>query len=107
MRDSVIGEDPRQHAAPGAVHRIYCKLESGFGDEIEVGEMADGLYVGVLEVHFFDCCLVAVRLCSRVQLSFNAIDDLRSGRPPKSALELYAIPIPGIVARSDDDATCR
>src|SRR5690348_7297882 len=57
MLDSALGEDAREHAASGAVHRIDQELETGRADLVEIGELFDGLDVWSFEIRVPDSSL--------------------------------------------------
>src|SRR5438309_3248763 len=100
----MIAEDPRQHTASGAIHRVYRELEIRLRNCLEVSESADSFYVCSLQVNFCNRCFLAVGHRDDMQLVFDPLHDRRSTRAAKVGLELHSIPVPGVMTRGDDDA---
>ncbi len=105
--DAVLVEDAREHAATGAVHRVDGEFEIGAADEVEVGELADRLDVGGLEVDFLNFGGGGLGHRAGAQFVLDDLHDGGRGRSAELAFELHAIPVPGVVAGSDHDAAGR
>ena len=102
--DAPFREDFRQHASPRAMHRINGELKLGLGNQVQIGKTTNGLDVSRLEVDFLNMGRVAVRLGASTNLVLDELHDRRRGRAAEFGFEFHAIPVPGIVAGSDDHA---
>ncbi len=96
---SVLAQDVAENKPPRAVHVIHRDLESGFADQIKVGELRDGRDVRRPEIHFLDRGRCAFR--HRPQLRLDLRDDPGRRRSAVFCLEFHAVPRPRVVARRD------
>src|SRR5581483_11813629 len=101
MLDSVIGEYPGQNPAPGPMHRIDGKPELRPPDQGEVGELANSVDVGRLQINFFNRGRAAAGHRPAMQLVFDDLHDGGRRRSAEFALGLDAIPVPGVVTGGD------
>src|SRR6266705_6167183 len=100
--DASLFEDICQNAPAGAVHGIDHKSKIRFSDETEISEAAYCGNVGLLQIHFFDWGGVAIRRSSGTDFVFNHLHDGRRSRAAELRFELHSIPVPRVVAGSDD-----
>ena len=102
VRDASLFEDIGQNAAAGAVHGIDHKSKIRFSDETEISEAAYCANVGLLQIHFFDWGGATIRHSSDANFVFNHFHDRGRGRAAELRFELHSIPVPWVVAGSDD-----
>src|SRR5437773_5493349 len=100
--DASLFEDIGQNAAAGAVHGIDHKSKIRFSDETEISEAADCANVGLLQINFFDWSGAAIRHSSGAKFVFNHFHDRGRGRAAELRFKLHSIPVPRVVAGSDD-----
>src|SRR5947208_2554902 len=103
--DASLFKDIGQNAAAGAVHGIDHKSKIRFSDETEISEAADCASVGLLQINFFDWGGATIRHSSDANFVFNHFHDRGRGRPAELRFELHSIPVPWVVAGSDDNAS--
>src|SRR5215471_5969384 len=87
------------------MHGVHCKLELGFGDEIEIDKTAYRRDVIVLQFSRFNRSRMTLRHYAGTDALFDNLHHGRGRRAAEFAFELHSIPVPGIVTGSDHDAT--
>src|SRR6266568_858052 len=103
--DFMFAKNVSEHAAPGTVHGIDSKLEPRLPNEVEISKPANRPNVGRFQVHLLNARLLALGHGSRCRFLLDDLHDCRSCGAAKFRLELHAIPVPRIVAGSDDNTS--
>ena len=102
--DADAVEDVGENGAARAVHGVDAELHAGFRDEVEIGEALDGLEVGGQEIDFGDGRGLRGARDGLAEIRLDGGDHGGLARAAVPGLVLDAVPLRGIVRRSDHDA---
>src|ERR1700678_1161069 len=102
--NAAVIENPFQHTASGAVHRIYGELEIRFGNCLEIGEATDGFDVTSLQVDVFNRSFLTAWHRTCAQFVFDRFHDRGRARSTELAFEFHPIPVKRIMARRNHHA---